>query len=826
MNKRLLIGMFSALMAVTPLTGYAAQTIDSPHLDLGNNGPTENCLYCHNQPELAPNTCESCHVAQSGPYGTLPDNTSPGPLATTHQGITCAACHNPHVSRQMAGTISGTFTGVSYDAGTGTTTLSGLSVVPETNWAMKNGSDPARGMILWVNDGTEKASYEVKGIDATASTVTVKGDVPIAAIGSFDLRRGQLLAKKISKDPTKSYAKADAANLATVEYPSQGSSSIFIDTVNGSTPTGVCQVCHTATQYWKNDGTGTAHNADRLCTDCHKHSAAFLVTGCTACHTGAEPDGAPRTLAELASPSTGSQTAGMHAIHATATGYNFTCSTCHVGTGMDRVNDPTNPVKGDGIQIGFNVANKYLGYLTSYNGQSSVTVPYEGTNHTTVTNTGAAGSGNLTCSNVYCHSDGTSVRRNCATSMPNTSPAWDGSSADPQGDTVKCNNCHGYMKNIANTMTSGRHATHVSTYAMSCETCHADTAASDGAGGSMIANKANHVNGSYDIKGSGTYAGNPIVIPYDKTTHTCSSATTCHLGQNRTWTPSDTGTCPNVCAEPGSMTNIDPVVDFQVANIDDNALSIIDISYDADRIDPVKSQCQGGGYNGSVGLIKLSHPDPLMGNYVAVANFQGPSVPSTAVVRTYRASAVDTVSDPAAPRLWFNYRAIDNGPSSWNNSFVAGTIVGDGFNDSNWNAHILTPVDLTQVNIQPNLDFTVSATRINGTTCTLTITDKTIDLDANDPAKTALFGGGHDGSAGSGRLMFNTPAAGTDSGARPINFTTTPTNTVISTTANGGPGTVVWYQYFVFDNHWVKLPGDRNTKTYQIFSGWKSITLP
>lgn len=818
MNKRLLIGMFSAFMAVTPLTGYAAQTIDSPHLDLGNNGPTENCLYCHNQPELAPNTCESCHVAQTGPYGTLPDNTSPGPLATTHQGITCAACHNPHVSRQTAGTISGTFTGVSYDAGTGMTTLSGLSVVPETSWAMKNGSDPARGMILWVNDGAEKASYEVKGIDATAGTVTVKGDVPIAAIGSFDLRRGQLIAKKVSKDATKSYAKADAANLATVEYPSQGSSSIFIDTVNGASPTGVCQVCHTLTQYWKNDGTGTAHNADRLCTDCHKHSSAFLVTGCTACHTGADPDGAPRTLAELASPSTGSQTPGMHAIHATATGYNFPCATCHVGTGMDRVNDPTNPVKGDGIQIGFNVANKYLGYLTSYNGQASVTVPYEGTNHTTVTNTGAVGSGNLTCSNVYCHSDGTAVRRNCATSMPNTSPAWDGSSADPQGDTVKCNNCHGYMKNIANTMTSGRHGSHVSTYGMSCETCHADTAASDGAGGSMIANKANHVNGSYDIKGSGTYAGNPIVVTYDKTTRSCSVAT-CHPA--RTWTPSDTGTCPNACTG-DALVNVDPIINFTTASVDDRTLKLIDTSVDPDSIDAVKNVCQGGGFNGSPGYIKVTTSDPKLGNVIVLTTLQGASTPATSI-RSYPDSQIDLVTDPNAPRLWFTYKVADNGPLTTTNMGNGTKTATDGFVDSGWTAHVLSPVDMATVNAMPYINYTVAATNNGNGTYTITFTDQTIDPDANDPAKTALFGGGHDGSLGRGKLLFND---GSSINNNNIPFGTTPSNTTFTKVVTGTAGQQVWYSYTVWDNHFRNAAAQAASPTTSIEMGWKFIVLP
>jgi len=39
---------------------------------------------------------------------------------------------------------------------------------------------------------------------------------------------------------------------------------------------GICQVCHTVTDYHLHDGTGTPHYDGRACTACHLHSAGFM----------------------------------------------------------------------------------------------------------------------------------------------------------------------------------------------------------------------------------------------------------------------------------------------------------------------------------------------------------------------------------------------------------------------------------------------------------------------------------------------------------------------------------------------------------------------
>ncbi len=56
---------------------------------------------------------------------------------------------------------------------------------------------------------------------------------------------------------------------------------------------GVCQVCHTSTNYHVNDGSGALHNEGQDCTSCHGHDAGFLPsTGdCTLCHNAPQDNG-------------------------------------------------------------------------------------------------------------------------------------------------------------------------------------------------------------------------------------------------------------------------------------------------------------------------------------------------------------------------------------------------------------------------------------------------------------------------------------------------------------------------------------------------------
>ena len=811
MNKKLLVGLFSVFMAWAPWSGYAAQTIDAPHRNLDSNEATEDCTYCHFA-NYQPSDCLRCHNNPTAPYG---DSTAP--QVVTHKALECQACHNPHVSKQPTG-ITGAFTGVTLNSPSADMTiLTGVTPTPDPTWAAKTSAD--RGMILWVADGTQQASYEVKAVGATAGTVTVKGLLPAATTsGSFDLRRGQLIANTVTATLNTSYRNGTLA----VNFPSPaGNASIFVDTLSGAKPTGICQVCHTTTKYWRSDGTLETHNVGQVCTKCHQHSSGFLVTGCTACHPGVAPYGAPTTTAQLATPATGSQTAGMHSIHATTAGYNFPCVTCHTGTGMDPAN-PNTIVYGNGIQMGFSWAG-YLGYTASYNGQTGVT--YVANNHMTVTNTGALGNGSMVCSNTYCHSNGKSGRLGCVTPIANTSPAWDGSTPDPQADTVTCNNCHGYEKTYANPMTSGRHTTHVATLGIPCWTCHSATVGDDGTTlhDAKIIDYTKHVNGVYDVQG-GDYQGTAINLSWNPTTQTCGATNVCHP-YTRTWTPTDTETCvPKATLCVGdAITNVNPVISNTITVLDNNTLKFVDTSTDPDLTDQVKHYCLGSGFDGSVGYLKVTSPDPNQGNIVTTAPLKGAATPAAPIIRSYPAAYVDITTAPTAPRLWLTYRVVDNSPGAWANQDTNVNPTNGGWTDSGWFATLTGTPNTATTNILPIIGFTPSAVNNGNGTYTFTITDTSVDPDWNDATKHTLFGGGHDGSAGMARILLNT---GGGTGAVPVTFTNVPTNTKLSTTVTGTPGTVIWYLYLIGDNHYTNATAQAASPTYQVYGGWKPFTLP
>jgi predicted CxxxxCH...CXXCH cytochrome family protein len=267
----------------------------------------------------------------------------------------------------------------------------------------------------------------------------------------------------------------------------------------------ICEVCHTydATQvngvnahpYSVGVALPNHQAADATdCSGCHKHTAAFAPGGCDSCH-GDPPvenvlnsvsTGGNSGLADNPDP-TGSATAGAHDTHVNT--LSFACSNCHTGQNM-----PENP--NQVIDMGFSMFG-LDGTGTTYNGQSAAD-GYRGNNNTTVTNTGTAGAGNLTCSSLYCH--GSSI------GGPIQTPVWDDAA------TGQCGDCHKITN--ADPPTLGSHERHAKNglfngtdqgLNLACSKCHSASAGAQG-----------HVNGdvSWDLDnadnlfgGSATYNG-------------------------------------------------------------------------------------------------------------------------------------------------------------------------------------------------------------------------------------------------------------------------------------------------------------------------------
>ena len=264
-----------------------------------------------------------------------------------------------------------------------------------------------------------------------------------------------------------------------------------------STPpySGICQVCHTATNHYTN-ASGDGHNADRSCTVCHEHNEGFQPN-CISCHgyppVTNMPGGEDGMV--IIPEETGALSSGAHVLHATASGYGYSCGTCHFD-GMP----VTAIIDNYQLQMGF-AAHGFSGDGSIYNGQIlSSAYSYEPTNGTVL------GSGEATtCENLYCHSDGTAVSTSFAD--PTTyngphqaSPSWTGSTS--------CTSCHSYPPDYAanapkanvherhvNLFTYGDAGTNINYNENPCHICHYSTT-TDGA---TITNRSNHVNRHYDL---------------------------------------------------------------------------------------------------------------------------------------------------------------------------------------------------------------------------------------------------------------------------------------------------------------------------------------
>lgn len=159
------------------------------------------------------------------------------------------------------------------------------------------------------------------------------------------------------------------------------------------------------------------------------------------------------------------------------------------------------------LEMGFNIFGNGGGV---YNGRTLL-APYSYTaGHGTVVTT----NGTMTCSGIYCHSDGTSVSTEIVPAF--LTPAW--TSPGP----LACNSCHGYPPAYeqdqpkSNEHFKHGHNTHP------CSDCHYLTTSD----GSTITDITKHVNGQYDVNPDPT-VGNAFVYTWAKSGGTCNNVA-CH----------------------------------------------------------------------------------------------------------------------------------------------------------------------------------------------------------------------------------------------------------------------------------------------------------
>jgi predicted CxxxxCH...CXXCH cytochrome family protein len=210
-----------------------------------------------------------------------------------------------------------------------------------------------------------------------------------------------------------------------------------------------------------------------------------------------------------------------HSKHAGASGYSYGCQLCHSSTTAD----------GTSITNYTNHVDHNTDWSFSAADQRTNGALYKGA--TTGNNT-TVGTGYGSCTNLYCHSQGTS--NTAPYSAPIATATWGAAS-------LGCAGCHGGVGTLA----TGAHAKHLATAipsgAITCNNCHNATAANS----TTISNAANHVDKSVTINFNGvssgataTYNGQTVggASVYQKTpgsaVGTCNT-TNCHGGNSQAW---------------------------------------------------------------------------------------------------------------------------------------------------------------------------------------------------------------------------------------------------------------------------------------------------
>ena len=307
-----------------------AYALDFPHVPSNPILPDIGCLSCHDlhgsagsllkaaapNPDMAGddteanNLCWSCHTGPGlAPY-RVPHSSDQISQKHGVWNIECKDCHNPHNQPQIqafgseAFLATGTLTSVTQSANSTLTDTSAAWTVDEHAGRVvfpDASVRDRRGMPIG------DLSYRIES--NTATTLTLDGVINtayIAAGDTYGIIYGKIIRNQILVPGTSTWK--------TVKFFGKTGANSFAD--DDATLDGVCQVCHTKTGHFRNDGTGADQmhtNADRgdltgtageNCTEkCHLHIGGFGhgkgntdVTLCIECHgheegTIYDPDG-------------------------------------------------------------------------------------------------------------------------------------------------------------------------------------------------------------------------------------------------------------------------------------------------------------------------------------------------------------------------------------------------------------------------------------------------------------------------------------------------------------------------------------------------------
>jgi len=357
-------------LSIGILFSPAVQSIGYPHYL--QNGV--NCPSCHNvhggQPDLMPpwtvhepqniddtqkrTLCWSCHCAGDSDTCFETHSSRQADDSYGYWTVDCVVCHDPHFQLQAQAYNDFVEEGIS----------TGITAITLTRTGAGWEDNAFAGMILIPNKNFIDCSYKITG--NTAETITVDPGVPdggpesmnldMVSVGdTFVISYGKLVRSTVDRSRIMEYIGWDPSGpninarsgLATVKLIRPEGANSFAD--GDASFDGICEVCHTQTNYHHNDGSADqSHNPQTNCTRCHSHANGFMhgsgSGNCVECHghdagSAYDPDMAYPSILSAGTSSLGAGSSWSHSTHTEyddddKVGPQIYCDTCHDTSNM------------------------------------------------------------------------------------------------------------------------------------------------------------------------------------------------------------------------------------------------------------------------------------------------------------------------------------------------------------------------------------------------------------------------------------------------------------------------------------------------------------
>jgi predicted CXXCH cytochrome family protein len=205
------------------------------------------CWHCHND-FVAPYVKTHSSLTTDGRYGSW--------------SMECRTCHQPHNQAQMD-----FYGSTSYIYQESISFLSDNSLRGDGGWT----DNQFQGFVVNPNI-TQWPRYSYKVLRNSSDTLYVDGPMDLgkaAAGNTFVVTYGKLVKSSIT---------TPSSGTKTVKFFRETGANSFVD--GDSTYDGVCEVCHTLTTHFQNNGSSNNnHNQGIKCTKCHRHKTGFKIGG-------------------------------------------------------------------------------------------------------------------------------------------------------------------------------------------------------------------------------------------------------------------------------------------------------------------------------------------------------------------------------------------------------------------------------------------------------------------------------------------------------------------------------------------------------------------